>query len=706
MKRTARFCVSVFVAWCCLGLGSVCFAKQGETKTAKPGPIKVFVLAGDENMLEQGAIQGRTDGVHDAFYPNATPTKGEKTKHVNAAVYKGAYRPTADYDKLAPVATGLVELGDQRTRQAVKGKRGRVPVPMTPFPELSQKDGYTTVLRGYVSVAQPGRYEFHPGAGEAAFNVTQVDGREVYRRAIGQDKAVATAIELKPGRRYAFRTIFFSKPGHAFRIPLMDMPGALETAVAQNPKYAFLKDASGKWATRKDVVVYDLHPILNNTKAMGHYLQVGDVPYGGRPARHVIGPELMFGQVMGEHFDQPVMIVRFATVPSPWFVAGSRSLGHDYLPPSSGGAADVKGGWDVIHFNWGVWDAMYHDKSSKYYQGHGNTTAVADYESNLRKLVARLKQTGATLIFSNTTPVWKGEPGRPNGDVDAFNAAAKKVMEANGVIYEDLNAEVRRQGCGKSHNVHDVGNLAPHVTRTILDALASRKHNTKPLPRVLLIGDSITGTYQKAVMSNLDGKAAVYKNPGNGESTWTGLRKIDDWLDLKQYLLSGDEYLELVDGLGETLKHLDRYFPGYAGQGAELAGLVWLQGQADARSASMTADYEKNLANLIKDLRKDLHAPQLPVVVASVGVGGKDMRGNLTKVFDAQMAVGDPKKHPEFAGNVISIDTRKAWRPASMSPGGRDQFNGNAESYLEIGGAMARAMLKLLDEQKRGKAGN
>jgi hypothetical protein len=47
-------------------------------------------------------------------------------------------------------------------------------------------------------------------------------------------------------------------------------PGTLETVVAQNPKYAFLKSKDGAWVTRNDVVVYDLHPLLNNTVSMGH----------------------------------------------------------------------------------------------------------------------------------------------------------------------------------------------------------------------------------------------------------------------------------------------------------------------------------------------------------------------------------------------------------------------------------------------------
>lgn len=62
---------------------------------------------------------------------------------------------------------------------------------------------------------------------------------------------------------------------------------------------------------------------------------------------------------------------------------------------------------------------------------------------------------------------------------------------------------------------------------------------------------------------------------------------------------------------------------------------------------------------------------------------------------DAQMAVGNPQAYPEFAGNVISTDTRPMVHPGDRSPGGRDHFRGNAGSYLEIGAARAEAILKL-----------
>ena len=50
------------------------------------------------------------------------------------------------------------------------------------------------------------------------------------------------------------------------------------------------------------------------------------------------------------------------------------------------------------------------------------------------------------------------------------------------------------------------------------------------LPRVLLIGDSISIGYTAAVRKELAGKANVHRIPENGADTANGLKKIDEWL--------------------------------------------------------------------------------------------------------------------------------------------------------------------------------
>jgi hypothetical protein len=470
--------------------------------------------------------------------------------------------------------------------------------------------------------------------------------------------------------------------------------GTLNHVVEAGEKYKFLKGADGDWAHRDDVLLYDAHPIHNNTEAPAQPVKVGVIGGAGPEKRPRIGVDLMLSHRLGAALDEPVLIIRYGVKHQTWFKSGSRDLSHDFRPPSSGGGADLDGSWDVIHFNHGVWDATYRDPSSKYFSGH-RTTSVEDFEKNLRTLVAKMKKTGATLIWGSVTPVWEGEPDKPNGDEDAYNRVAAKVMKENGVIINDLNAETLRQGKGTGKNVHNVGNLAPLVTEVITKALEERKNPTQPLPRVLFIGDSITGTYWGGVKKNLDGKATVFKNPGNAEDTWNGLERIDEWLDLNRYLLNGQEYLELVDGVKKVMgDEAERAVPGYNGEGMELAGFFWFQGEADSQWPSKAREYETHLANLIRDLRKDFNQPDLPVVVVGLAQAKREMREKEQQVFDAQMAVSDGGKYPEFKDNVVSIDTRPMCK--SENPGGRDRYAGNAESYLEIGDAMAEAMLGLI----------
>jgi len=101
--------------------------------------------------------------------------------------------------------------------------------------------------------------------------------------------------------------------------------------------------------------------------------------------------------------------------------------------------------WDVIHFNWGLWDLCYRHPKSKE-QGRRDkergslTTSLEQYEKNLDRLAGRLKKTKAKLIWAHTTTVPEGEAGRKVGDDDKYNEAAARVMKKHGIEINDLNA--------------------------------------------------------------------------------------------------------------------------------------------------------------------------------------------------------------------------------------------------------------------------
>ncbi len=100
--------------------------------------------------------------------------------------------------------------------------------------------------------------------------------------------------------------------------------------------------------------------------------------------------------------------------------------------------------WDVIHFNWGLWDLCYRHPESRS-QGKRDkvkgtqTFTIEEYSANLDKLVSTLKATDAKLIWASTTFVPDKEAGREQGDDLKFNAAAKVVMDKHGVAINDLH---------------------------------------------------------------------------------------------------------------------------------------------------------------------------------------------------------------------------------------------------------------------------
>jgi len=115
--------------------------------------------------------------------------------------------------------------------------------------------------------------------------------------------------------------------------------------------------------------------------------------------------------------------------------------------PTTKGVAEIDawlgdGKWDVIHFNWGLHDLKYmgpkgQNLADPKAEGSRQQVPPAEYEENLRKLVARLKKTEAKLIWRNTTPVPTGARGRVVGDSAKYNEIAKKIMVENGITIDD-----------------------------------------------------------------------------------------------------------------------------------------------------------------------------------------------------------------------------------------------------------------------------
>lgn len=156
---------------------------------------------------------------------------------------------------------------------------------------------------------------------------------------------------------------------------------------------------------------------------------------------------------------------------------------------------------------------------------------------------------------------------------------------------------------------------------------------------------------------------------------------------------AGKQYDDDVANAKKVLAELDKYYPG--AKGYEVAGFIFWQGEKDGGNAAHASRYEQNLVRFIKQLRKDFDAPKAKLVLATLGEAKKGDTGNGGKVLDAQLAVdGAAGKYPEFKGNVTTVFSN----PLSHGGSGNSHYNKNAETYMDVGEAMGRAMVDLLKE--------
>ena len=151
-----------------------------------------------------------------------------------------------------------------------------------------------------------------------------------------------------------------------------------------------------------------------------------------------------------------------------------------------------------------------------------------------------------------------------------------------------------------------------------------------------------------------------FRPPSSGTPTYQKAKfKPDD---------VGSSYRKMMEVVKDVTGNLATHFPELKGRKVEFVGFGWHQGWNDGCSDEMTAEYEKNMVNFIKDVRKELGVKDLPFVIANTGQNGPATKGRFATLCETQMAIGDPKKHPEFKGTVASVDTRPFKRTREQSP--------------------------------------
>ena len=174
----------------------------------------------------------------------------------------------------------------------------------------------------------------------------------------------------------------------------------------------------------------------------------------------------------------------------------------------------------------------------------------------------------------------------------------------------------------------------------------------------------------------------------------------------------GHFYRLMMSEIKTTLSELKTRFPDYDGRGYDIAGFVWFQGWNDMYNGFQD-EYAKNMENFIRDVRKDLARPNLPVAIGIMGQNGfKPAKGNMAIVKTAQAAMNDV---PAFKGNVKAIPTDIYWdkRADEAYPTWRDNFEkwvkigsdrpyhylGSTITFTKIGRALGQTMLELCREK-------
>lgn len=175
----------------------------------------------------------------------------------------------------------------------------------------------------------------------------------------------------------------------------------------------------------------------------------------------------------------------------------------------------------------------------------------------------------------------------------------------------------------------------------------------------------------------------------------------------------GRDYRNMMQEIASTLANIDTQFPQLAGCTPEIDGFVWFQGWNDQYNGA-EKEYASNMAHFIRDVRRDLDAPDLPFVIGVMGQNGsKPATGAMLTIQEAQLAM---EQIPEFAGNVRAVRTDvlvdkaaeelfPTWKEHTdeWDKIGSDHpyhYLGSAVWFCRMGDAFAEAMLELLSKNE------
>ncbi|MEE9390922.1 MAG: sialate O-acetylesterase [Planctomycetota bacterium] len=114
-----------------------------------------------------------------------------------------------------------------------------------------------------------------------------------------------------------------------------------------------------------------------------------------------------------------------------------------------------------------------------------------------------------------------------------------------------------------------------------------------------------------------------------------------------------------------------------------LAGFLWHQGESNARARNSALGYARKLAQIVKELRRDLQCPDIPFIAGKLG-GFLDSR----KFPFARFLNQELDRMPQITSRVAIVSS------SGLTPE-EDRVHFNAESARELGRWYATAMLRI-----------
>ncbi len=295
----------------------------------------------------------------------------------------------------------------------------------------------------------------------------------------------------------------------------------------------------------------------------------------------------------------------------------------------------------------------------------GNTDGALDYAVNTKGLYSYL---------SNGSGGWAERTDVRQAHVEGIGGPTASTK----VLVNDWLSGDNRTKLGPEHGIgHFLGEAIDQPVLLLKTVIGNRSLGWDLLPPG-------SERYQ------YDDNGTEYTYAGYGDTTlkWeTGTTPVPiGWQAGLQY--DGD-----VQRAKDVLNNLSTYYPGQTEY--EIAGFFWWQGDKDRYDAGHATRYEQNLVRLIDQLRVEFNAPNAPFVAATLGQTQIGDGGNDGAILDAQLAVdGDAGNYSLYKGNVSTVYSN----PLSLGGASNSHYNGNAETYMNIGQAMGQAMVDILED--------